>query len=184
MKASIILLLLALPAAAQECFAGKPQQLTYDNGKVATIIQRHGDDLTYTQPYEGFQDTVTKTHLMLFPKTSRAWARATEYRWTSKLPKLSQLVPGYHFDLKGTMQSGGGSAKPYRSAGDVLAPQVIKVGGCPYEVMVVKSTTYLGGAAIATSTDYLSAELGVVLRSEIILTSTGSQITRAVVALH
>ena len=106
MKVLMVLIVLAMPAAAQECFSGKPQQLTYDNGKVATIIQRHGDDLTYTQPYEGFQDTVTKTHLMLFPKTSRAGARAVEYRWTSKLPNMDQMVPGYHFDVKGTMQVG------------------------------------------------------------------------------
>ena len=177
------LALLAMPAMA-ECYSGKPQQLTFNNGRVITIIQRHGDDLTYTQPYEGFQDTVNKAHLMLFPKTARAGARSTEYRWTSALPKLSQMVPGYHFDVKGTMKSASGESLPYRSAGDVLRQDVVTVGDCPYDVMVVNSTTYLDGQPIITSTDYLSPALGVVLRSETVPISAGTQIIQTVVAIQ
>lgn len=175
--------LMALPAMA-ECFTGKPQKVSYDDGRVITIIQRHGDDLTYTEPYEGFQDSVAKTHLMLFPKTSRRGARATEIRWESRLPKLSQMVPGYHFDIKGKMTSGEGEALPYRNEGDVLGAGVIKVGDCPYDVVVVKTTTSLDGNPIIVSTDYLSPDLLVVLRSESSLLSAGTQHVRAAVAIE
>ena len=175
--------LLVQPALAG-CLIGKPQQLTFDNGRVITIIQRHGDDLTYTQPYEGFQDTVNKSRLMLFPLTSRAGARATEYRWISKLPKLNQMVPGYHFDLKGTMKSGQGEALPYRVAGDVLGQDVVTVGDCPYDVIVVQNVVDLNNQPIISSTDYLSPDLGVVLRSETVPMSGGTQIIQTVVAIQ
>lgn len=179
----MVMALMAQPAAA-ECFTGRPQQLTYDKGRVITIIQRHGDDLTYTQPYEGFQDTVNKTRLMLFPLTARAGARSTEYRWTSKLPKLKQMVPGYHFDVKGTMKSGEGKALPYRVAGDVLGQDVVTIGDCPYAVMVVKTTVDLDNQPINSSTEYLSPDLGVTLRSEFVPISAGKQIIQTVVAIQ
>ena len=177
-------LLLAMPAAAQECFAGKPAKLTYSDGRVITIIQRHGDDLTYTEPQDGFQDSVSKTHMMLFAKTSRRGARATEFRWTSKLPSLGQMVPGYHFDLKGTMKSGDGKALPYRNEGDVLAQNVVQIGTCNYDVIVVKTATYLDNQVISVATDYLSPDLMVVLRSDIAVMSAGTEISRAVVGIE
>ena len=115
---------------------------------------------------------------------ARAGARSTEYRWTSTLPKLGQMVPGYHFDVKGTMKSGAGAALPYRSEGDVLRQDVVTVGDCPYDVMVVKSTAYLDGQPIIASTDYLSPALGVVLRSEAVPISAGTQIVQSVVAIQ
>lgn len=179
----LVVACLALPAGAQECFAGKPGKVSFDDGRVITIIQRHGDDLTYTEPYEGFQDIVRKTHLMLFLKTARAGARATEYRWTTRLPKLSQMVPGYHFDLKGTMKSGDGNALPYRRTGDVLGQEVIKVGDCPYEVVKIQTETFMDDQFMDVSTDYLSPDLMIVLRSEIV-PNGAQQIIRNVVAIE
>ena len=179
----VVWVVLAMPAAA-ECFAGKPGRVTYADGRVITIIQRHGDDLTYTEPYEGYQDSVSKTHMMLFPKTSRYGARATEFRWTSPLPKLKQMVPGYHFDIKGTMKSGDGKALPYRSEGDVLGQDVVTIGDCSYDVRVVKTTTYLDGQVISVATDDLSPDLGIVLRSDVSVMSAGTQVKRSVVAVE
>lgn len=176
-------LLLAMPAGAA-CFEGKPGKVTYDNGREITIIQRHGSDLTYTQPYAGYQDSVNKTHLMLFPKTARRGARATEFRWTTRLPKLDQLVPFYHFNLKGTMTSGDGKAVPYRNEGDVLAREVVQIGACSYDVLVVKTTAYLNEQVISVATDYLSPQMLVLLRSDIALVSAGKNISQTAVAIE
>ena len=176
-------LLLAMPAGAA-CFVGKPGKVSFDDGRVITIIQRHGDDLTYTEPYEGFQDIVRKTHLMLFPKAARRGARATEFRWTSRLPKLDQLVPGYHFNLKGAMKSGDGKAVPYRNEGDVLAREVVQIGACSYEVLVVKTTAYLNEQVVSVATDYLSPQMLVLLRSDISLVSAGTTISQKAVAIE
>lgn len=179
----LVLGVLALPAAAQDCFAGKPSKVSYDDGRVITIIQRHGDDVTYTEPYEGFQDIVRKTDMMLFLKTVRAGARLTEYRWISRLPKLAQMVAGYHFDIKGTMKSGDDKALPYRQVGDVLGQEMMNIGPCPYTVAKIKMETFMNNQLIIVSTDYLSTDLMVVLRSEFIPIG-GMQITRTVVAVE
>ena len=175
---------LAMPVAAAECFAGKPSKVTYDDGRVITIIQRHGDDITYTEPYGGFQDSVIKTHMMLFPKASRRGARVTDFRWTSSLPKAKSMVPGYHFNIKGTMKSGDGKPVPYRNEGDVLAQEVVMVGACSYDVVVVKTASYLDEQVISTATEYLSPDMMVVLRSDISLISAGTQVRRAVTAIE
>lgn len=178
------LALMAAPAQAQDCFAGDPRQVTYDTGRVITIIQRHGDDITFTTPYEGFQDSVTKTQLMLFPKQGRAGARSTEYRWSSRLPKLRDLVPGYSYDIKGTMKSGDGEALPYRITGEVLREEVVMVGKCSYPTLVIAGDTYLNDELLMTGTSYLSAEMKVVLRSETVLVAAGSQVKSAAVTLQ
>ena len=181
--AAVVGVLAAMPVAA-ECFVGQPSKLTYSDGRVITIIQRHGSDVTYTEPYEGYQDAVSKTHLMLFPKTSRRGARATEFRWSSTLPKLKDMVPGYHFELNATMKSGDGAALPYRSEGDVLGQDVVKVGDCSYDVLAIKTTSYLEDQAISAATDYLSPDLMVVLRSDSTVMGTGKQVKRIAVALQ
>ena len=177
-------MLLAMPVAAQECFAGKPTKVTYDDGRVITIIQRHGDDVTYTEPYGGFQDSVIKTHMMLFPKASRRGARVTDFRWTTGLPKLKAMVPGYHFNIKGTMKSGDGKPVPYRNEGEVLAQDVVKIGTCNYDVVVVKTASYLDEQVISVATEYLSPDMMIVMRSDISLVSSGTQVRRAVVAIE
>ena len=42
----LALLAMALPAQAEECFAGLPKRVTFDSGKTITIIQHHGEDVT------------------------------------------------------------------------------------------------------------------------------------------
>ena len=177
-------MMLAMPVAAQECFAGKPTKVTYDDGRVITIIQRHGDDITYTEPYEGFQDSVIKTHMMLIPKASRRGARVTDFRWTSSLPKLKAMVPGYHFNIKGMMKSGDGKPVPYRNEGDVVSQGVVKVGACSYDVVVITTSSFLDEQLISVATDYLSPDMMVVMKSEISVMSAGTQVRRAVVAIE
>jgi hypothetical protein len=180
----VALTLMAAPAAAQECFSGLPTRVTFNDGRVQTIIQRHGADVTYTTPYEGFQDSVLKTQMMLFPKQGRAGARSTEYRWTSRLPKLRDMVPGYQFDIKGTMKSGDGSAIPYRNVGEVLRIEDVNVGACVYSTLVIKVETYLNDQVEIIATDYLSPDLVVILKSEILPVSAGQMIKRQVVAIQ
>ena len=184
MRVFCVLALMALPVQAEECFTGKPKQIAFDTGKVWTVIQRHGDDVTYTVPYAGFQDSVTKTHLMLFAKQSRQGARASEVRWSSRLPGMKDMVPGYHFDLKGMMKSGEGKALPYRVAGDVTGTEVVAVGACPYEVRVIALTTYLDEQPLLTARYHLSPEMRVVLRSEVVPVATGVAAVAVVVGLR
>lgn len=184
MRLWMVLALMALPAQAEDCFAGKPRQISYDNGRVWTIIQRHGDDVTYTVPQEGFQDSVYKTHMMLFAKQSRQGARSTEVRWTSRLPGIKDMVPGYHFDLKGMMKSGEGKAVPYRVEGDVTGTDTVMVAKCPYEVQVVTLRTFLNDDPLVSATYYLSPEMMVVLHSEVVPIAAGTQIVTSAVALQ
>jgi hypothetical protein len=179
-----VLVMTAAPALAEDCFAGKPRHVTYDDGHVITVIQRHGDDLTYTTPYEGFQDSVHKTHLMLFPKQSRQGARATEFRWTQALPKLDDLVPGYHFDLTGTMKSGEGDALPYRSEGEVLGTEAVMVGDCSYDAAVIRLDTYLNDELLITAKTYLSLDMMMVLKSEFVPISAGAKSAYTAVLLQ
>ncbi len=127
-------------------------------------------------PYEGFQDSVSKTHLMLFPKQARYGARSTETRWTSRLPNMKDLEPGYHFDLKGMMKSGKDDGVPYRSEGEVVSTEEIMVGTCSYSALVIQMNSYLRDELIIRSTNYLSPDLGVLLRSDFIPTSAGDEI--------
>lgn len=180
----VALALMAGPVAAQDCFVGEPRKVSYDNGRVFTIIQRHGADVTFTVPYEGFQDSVSKTHLMLIPKQGRSGARSTEYKWSSRLPKLRDLVPGYRFDLDGTMKSGDGEALPYRIAGEVLREEVVKVGACSYPTLVILVETFLGDTLIFRTTDYLSPEMVVLLKTESILIENGQTVEYAAVGLE
>ncbi len=180
----VALVLVAAPVQAQECFSGKPRQVTYDDGRVFTIIQRHGDDVTYTVPFAGFQDAVTKTQLMLFPKQGRAGARSTEYRWKSRLPKSKDMVPGYAFDIEGTMKSGDGEALPYRNTGSVLRVEEVLVGECSYPALVVQIDTYLNDELILTGTDHLSLDMMVILKREFVPISSGQMIASAAVALE
>ena len=180
----VVLAFLACPVQAQECFTGEPRQVTYDTGRVITIIQRHGDDVTYTTPYEGFQDAVTKTQLMLFPKQGRAGARSTEYRWSSRLPKMRDLVPGFRFDITGTMKSGDGAALPYRILGEVLREEVVMVGACSYPTLVIADETYLNDEIVRTATQYLSPEMRIILKSEVLPISAGQMIKSTAVALQ
>lgn len=175
---------LGLPAAAQECFVGQPRQVTYDDGRVVTIIQRHGDDLTYTIPQAGNQDTVHKSHLMLFPKASRSGARSIEHRWSSNLPKLGDLVPGYRFDLAAKMKSGDGAAVDYRSTGEVLGLDEVKLGDCRYAVLVIRMEISLDGQLAIVATQYFSADLGVVLASRVEGIATGSEKANTVTGLQ
>jgi hypothetical protein len=162
----LALALLALPAQVEECFSGRPAQVRYDDGHTITIIQRHGDDVTFTQPYAGGNDAVQKTHLMLFPKQARFGARGVEHRWTSRLPKLRDLTPGYRFDLKGTMKSGDSAAIEYRNEGQVLGQEDVKMGACVFPALVIAVNTYLNGELAITSTEYLSPDMLIILRSD------------------
>lgn len=181
----MVLALLATPAVAQEgCFDGMPRRVSYSDGRVITIIQRHGNDLTYTTPDDGFQDAVTKTHLMLFPKQGRQGARSSEYRWSSRLPGINKMVPGFQFDLKGTMKSGGGAALPYRNEGQVLGVEEVKVGKCSYPALAIKVNTWLDDQLILTGTTWLSADMMVILKSEVVPTSAGRQIAWVATALE
>lgn len=184
--ALMALALMTLPVAAQDtaCFAGMPKRVSYSDGRVVTIIQHHGDDVTYTTPYEGYQDSVTKTHLMLFPKLGRQGARATEWRWTSRLPGIAQMVPGFSFDLKGSMASGGGEALPYRAAGQVLAAQEVMVGKCPYAALVVVVTTYLDDQPVMTTTHYLSPDMKVIMKIEAVPAAGGAKVAYTAVRLE
>ena len=173
MRFWVVLALMALPAQAEECFSGSPSHVSYDDGHEITIIQRHGDDVTYTQPYEGFQDSVHKTHLMLFSKQARHGARSSENRWTSRLPGLDDMVPGYHFDIEGTMKSGDAEAIPYRNEGEVLGVEEVKLGACSYPALVIRVNTYLNDQLAITATEYLSAEMLVLLRSEHVVVISG-----------
>lgn len=184
MRFLVILALFALPAQAEECFVGTPRQIAYDTGRVETIIQHHGDDVTYTVPQDGFQDSVFKMHLMLFPKQSRQGARSSEVRWTSHLPGMRDMVPGYHFDLKGQMKSGDGKPLPYRVAGDVAGTDTVMVGKCPYEARVITLATFLNDQPLVTATYYLSAEMMVVLRSQVVSASTGGRIALNAVGIR
>jgi hypothetical protein len=178
------LALLALPAQAEECFSGLPRQVQYDNGQTYTIIQHHGDDLTYTTPYEGYQDSVTKTHLMLFPKQSRMGARATEFRWSSRLPGMGALTPGYSFDLSAEMKSGDGKPLPYNAKGQVLGIEPVEVGKCSYDALVVQIDTFVGETLVTSATDYLSADMMVLLKVEMTMASTGQVIKYAAIGLQ
>ena len=180
-----VLAVMVLPAMAQDgCFSGEPTKVTYSDGRVVTIIQRHGDDLTFTTPYEGYQDSVTKTHLMLVPKQGRQGARSTEFQWSSKQPKLSQLVPGYKFDLEGTMKSGGGEAVPYRIEGEVRGPEDVMVGDCSYAALAVVMSTFLDNQLIVTATQYLSPDMKVILKSAAVPVSGGQKADFVAVALE
>lgn len=165
---ALALVALASPSLAQEaeCFSGQPKKVTFDNGRTTTIIQRHGSDVTYTQPYAGGNDVVTKTHILLFPKTSRLAARLIEYRWDDRLPGLDDLAPGFHYDVAGTMKSGDGPAQDYRIVGDVLAQDVVKIGKCDYPVLVIEAHSFVGGAEVVATTVSLSTEMMVVLKTE------------------
>ncbi len=179
-----LLALMALPAQAEECFSGRPAQVRYDDGHTVTIIQRHGDDVTFTEPYAGGNDAVQKTHLMLFPKQARFGARGVEHRWTSRLPKLGDLTPGYRFDLKGTMKSGDTPAIAYRNEGQVLGQEEVKIGACVYPALVIAKNTYLDGKLAITATEYLSPDMMIILRAEAVLISDGQKTAYRAVAIR
>ncbi len=184
-RSLMALALMALPAAAEEgCFTGAPKRIGYSDGRVVTIIQHHGDDVTFTSPYEGYQDSVTKSHLMLFPKLGRQGARATEWRWSTHLPGLGQMVPGFRFDLKGSMASGGGAALPYRAEGQVLGQEEVMVGKCAYAALVVVVTTYLDDQPVTTTTQFLSPEMRVILKSEAVPAAGGAKVAYTAVRLE
>jgi hypothetical protein len=166
---ALALAALAAPAVAQEeaaCFTGEPKKVTFDNGRTTSIIQRHGNDITYTTPFAGGNDVVTKTHLLLFPKTSRMAARLIEYRWDSRLPRLDDLTPGFQYDVEGTMKSGEDPAQDYRIVGNVLAQDVVKIGKCDYPVLVIAAQSFVNGTPVVETTVSLSTEMMVVLKTE------------------
>ena len=182
MRFVIALLFLALPARADECFTGLPKVLTYDNGRTTTIIQRHGDSITDAAPFDGV-NVVSKSQLMIFPLQARLPNRFMEYRWDGRLPKLDQLQPGYHFDLTAELTKDGKDPGTYRMTGDVIGLQEIKIGTCPYQVLAVATETYINGAKILATTFYLSPDMKVVLGSQGVDVSTGTQYNRVVTAL-
>ena len=165
MRIVIALLLLALPVQAEDCFSGLPKRVSFDNGKTITIIQRHGEDVSFTSPYVGGNDVVSKTHLILFPRQTRLPNRLLEYRWDSRLPGLEDLVAGFHFDVAGTMRAGKDEPQDYRIVGDVLGAEEVKLGDCSYATLVIATKSYVGGAEVVTTTVNLSTEMLVVLRS-------------------
>ncbi|MEO6300360.1 MAG: hypothetical protein ABIO62_12125 [Paracoccaceae bacterium] len=184
MRFLAIMLMLALPAQAQECFSGKPKHVAYSDGHAITIIQRYGDDLTYTMPYAGDHDAVLESQMMLFPKHERFAGRSVEHKWPGRLPKSSALKPGYHFDLNGTMKSGSGAAVPYRNEGDVLRQEVVSVGACSYDVVVIAMNTYINNELAITATNYLSLDMLVLLRSDFVPISASSGASWTAVAIE
>ena len=58
------------------------------------------------------------------------------------------------------------------------------IGTCAYPTLVIASETYLNDEILMTGTSYLSADMKVVLQSETVLISAGSQVTSAAVALQ
>ena len=177
---------LALPALAEEvpCFEGQPKKVTYDTGRTTTIIQRHGSDVTYTTPFAGGNDVVTKTHLLLFPKTSRMAARLIEYRWDSQLPGLDDLAVGLHYEVEGKMKSGDDPEQDYRILGDVRAEDVVKLGKCEYPVLVIEAHTFVGGTEVTATTLSLSTEMMVILKTEGQDMTTGKTYAYQAVALE
>jgi len=178
----VIMVLLAEPAAAQECFSGLPKRLDYDNGGHVTIIQRHGEDFTYEAPYPGGNNVVSKTHLGIFPRDSRLPNRYFEYRWSSRLPRLPDLVPGYRFDVSGKMAAGKDEPRAYRITGEVMGPDEVRIGGCSYPVLVISRTTYVGGVEVSSDTLRFSAEMGVVLATDTV--QGGKRVVQQVVGLR
>jgi hypothetical protein len=183
---AMALAVLAGPVLAQEvaCFAGQPKKVTFDSGRTTTIIQRHGSDITHTSPYAGGNDVVTKTHILLFPKTSRLAARLIEYRWDDALPGLGDLVPGFHYDVAGTMKSGEDPAQDYRIVGDVLGQDVVTIGKCDYPVLVIEAHNFVGGVEVVATTVSLSPEMMVVLRTEGKDPATGKSAVQTAVMLE
>ena len=184
MRFLVLLLAFALPARADDCFSGLAKQVSYDNGKTITIIQRHGEDVTYTSPYLGGNDVVSKTHLILFPKQVRFPDRFLEYLWDTPLPKISALVPGYHFDVAGKMTADKDPARTYQITGDVLPEEEVKLGKCSYKTVVIASKTFVGGTEVIDSTINLSPDLLVVLRSQSSDVATGKHSAYAAVKVQ
>lgn len=184
---AMALAVLALPALAQEeaaCFTGEPKKVTFDTGRTTTIIQRHGSDITYTTPFAGGNDVVTKTHLLLFPKTSRMAARLIEYRWDSRLPRLDDLAVGFHYDVDGTMKSGDDPEQDYRIVGNVLGQDVVTIGKCDYPVLVIEAHTFVGETEVTATTIGLSTEMMVVLKTEGQDMTTGKTYAYQAIALE
>lgn len=165
MRILLAFMLMALPATAQDCFVGLPKRVTYDSGKVATVIQRHGEEIMYTEPYPGGNDVENKTHLVLFPRQTRLPNRFLEYKWADKLPALAALVPGFHFDVAGGMTSDKNPSQPYRITGDVLASEAVMIGKCRYATLVIASKTYIGDVEVLETTVHFSPDMLVILQT-------------------
>jgi hypothetical protein len=180
----VVLLMLSLPAQAQECFAGKPRHVTYSDGHAITILQRAGDKMTYSTLYGGDHDAVLESQMMLFPKHERFGGRSVEHKYPGRLPKSSALKPGFHFDIKGTMSSGSGAAIPYRNEGEVLRRDVVTLGKCSYDAVVISMKTYVNNQVAITATTYLSPDMLIILQTEFVLAGAGTQGSYKVVALE
>ncbi len=161
-----VLVLMALPAVAEDCVPGRVKQVTFDDGSTTRVIQRHGADVTLTTPYAGGNDVVAKSHLALVPKQTRMGSRFLEYRWDDRLPPAEALVPGFHYDVAGTMKSGDAAELAYRIVGEVRGAEIVTVGTCDYPVVVVSAKSYIEGVEVVASTVWLSTEMLVGLRSE------------------
>ena len=184
MRFLVAMMMLGLPVQAQECFSGLPKHVTYSDGHAITIIQRAGDDLTYATPYAGDHDAVLESQMMLFPKHERFAGRSVEHQWSGRLPKASALKPGYHFDLKAMMKSGTGAAVPYQSEGDVLRSEVVMLGKCSYDAVVIAMNTYINGDLAITATAYLSLDMLVLLRSDVVPANGGKGSSYTAVAIE
>ena len=82
------------------------------------------------------------------------------------------------------MKSGSGAAVPYRSEGNVLRQEVVMVGKCSYDVVVIAMNTYINGDLAITATDYLSLDLLVLLQSDTVSVSAGKGASYRAVAIE
>ena len=165
-RLTLLLAMLAGPAAAK-CFGPPfPSLVHYPGGRVVENLSHTAQDLTYRSTLPDGEKAVTTVRNGLFNMATSSHGTTISFAWIAPLPALTDLAPGFHQSFQADMTVEYATRSFYKVDVNVLRAEVVMVQDCDYPVLVVRRIDTLDGKLRGDMTMWLSTGLRFPLRAE------------------
>ena len=167
-RLGLVLTLLATPVLA-DCFDfATPNVVHFNAGPDVVIRSATARDITYsTQMPDGAQATTT-LRFGLFPIARTDHGVTLRYDWQSDLPNPRKMTAGSPVTLDADVSVEHATRQHFQMVVQLLRDDVITLNDCPYKVRVIATTERLNGQITGQRTEWLSPDLMIPLRSDVI----------------
>ncbi|MBI1170455.1 hypothetical protein GC209_03550 [bacterium] len=165
-RLTLMLALLAGPAASA-CFGPRfPEKLIDDRGHSIAILSHTGQDVTFRTAALDGALTVTALRQGIFPIAASAAGATFAYDWQTDLPPLATLEPGQSLQFQADLVVEHASRSFVELDIQVLRADHLSIAGCDYPVLVVARRLKEAGRLSVDEVSWLSLDLRLPLRVE------------------
>ena len=165
-RVTLLLALLASPAAAG-CFGPPiPAKVHYDSGRTIEIQSHTARDLTIRSTLSDGSPNVSTMRNVLFSMMDSNHGTSFSYEWQSDLPEIAVLRPGQslHFEADVVVEHVHRSF--LRMDIKVVREDHLAVAGCDYPVIVIDRTDTRDGKEMTNLVLWIAPSLRIPLRNE------------------